>query len=57
MRFTKKRSSDVSSVEVAPRRKRSWKSRLGELLLWTLVAIGTALIMISMSETLLPSNF
>ena len=37
--------------------KRSWKARLGELLLWTLVAIATAVIMVLLSEELLPANF
>ena len=37
--------------------KRSWKSRLGELALWTLVAVATALILIQLSEALLPNNF
>jgi hypothetical protein len=37
--------------------KRSWKSRLGELLLWTLVSLATAFILIRLSETLLPANF
>ncbi len=37
--------------------KRSWKSRLGELFLWTLVAIATAVIMVLLSEELLPANF
>ena len=37
--------------------KRSWKSRLGEFAIWAAVAIATALIMISLSEELLPSNF
>jgi hypothetical protein len=37
--------------------KRSWKSRLAELALWTLVAVATALIMIQLAETLLPENF
>lgn len=57
MRLRRKDSSSAAAAEVAPRRKRSWKSRLGEFLIWAFVAIGTALIMISMSETLLPSNF
>jgi hypothetical protein len=39
------------------RRKRSWGSRLAEFALWTAVAVATALIMISMSERLLPENF
>lgn len=37
--------------------KRSWKSRLGEFAIWAAVAIATALIMISLSEELLPNNF
>jgi hypothetical protein len=37
--------------------KRPWKSRLAELLLWLAVAVLTAVIMISMSERLLPANF
>lgn len=41
----------------ANRPKRSWQSRLGEFALWSAVAIGTALILISMSESLLPTNF
>lgn len=50
--------ADTATQEaVLPRRKRSWRSRLGEFAVWTAVAIGTALIMISMSETLLPTNF
>lgn len=36
---------------------RSWKSRLGELFLWTLVALATAVIMVLLSEELLPANF
>lgn len=37
--------------------KRSWKSRLLELALWAAVSIATALIMIALSEKLLPANF
>lgn len=37
--------------------KRSWKSRLGELALWALVAIATAVVMVLLSEELLPANF
>lgn len=37
--------------------KRSWKARLGEFLLWTLLAIATAVIMTLLSEELLPANF
>ena len=37
--------------------KRPLKSVLLELLLWTAVAVGTALIMIALSKKLLPANF
>ena len=37
--------------------KRSWRSRLLELLLWTVVVIVTAVILVQLSETLLPANF
>ncbi len=37
--------------------KRSWRSRILELLLWTAVAFGTAAILVAMSERLLPANF
>ena len=37
--------------------KRSWKSRLVELALWIAVSIVTAVILVSLSETLLPANF
>jgi hypothetical protein len=37
--------------------RRSWKSRLLELLVWAAVAVGTALILIALSERLLPTNF
>ena len=36
---------------------RSWKSRLLELLLWVAVAIATAVILVMLSEQVLPSNF
>ena len=39
------------------KKRRSWKSRLLELLLWAGVAIATAIILIMLSEQLLPSNF
>ncbi|MEA2460892.1 MAG: hypothetical protein QOH90_1069 [Actinomycetota bacterium] len=38
---------------MSPRTKR----RLLELLLWTAVAVGTALILISVSDKVLPTNF
>lgn len=37
--------------------KRSWKSRVGELLLWTAVAVLTAVILVALSDRLLPPNF
>jgi len=37
--------------------KRSWKARLGELFLWALVAIATAVIMVLLSDRILPTNF
>lgn len=37
--------------------KRSWKSRIGELFLWFLVAVATAVVMVLLSEKLLPANF
>jgi hypothetical protein len=39
------------------KKRRSWKSRLLELLLWVAVAIATAVILVMLSEQLLPSNF
>lgn len=37
--------------------RRSWKSRLAELALWATIAIITAVVMVLLSEELLPSNF
>jgi hypothetical protein len=37
--------------------KRSWKSRIAELLVWATVAILTAVVLVRMSERLLPTNF
>lgn len=37
--------------------KRPWKWRLAELALWVVVAIVTALVMVALSERLLPANF
>lgn len=37
--------------------KRSWKSRTLELLLWAAVAVGTAVVLVMLSEKLLPANF
>lgn len=39
------------------KKRRSWKSRLLELLLWAAIAIATAVTLVVLSEQLLPSNF
>lgn len=39
------------------RTKRSWKSRLLELLFWTVMAVLTAVILVQVSEKVLPPNF
>jgi hypothetical protein len=49
--------AQVEPQEEVVRSKRPWKLRLAELLLWFSVAVITAVIMVSMSERLLPSNF
>ncbi|HWC13595.1 MAG TPA: hypothetical protein VG929_03275 [Actinomycetota bacterium] len=36
---------------------RSWKSRLLELALWAAVAVATAIVLVLLSESLLPANF
>ena len=38
--------------------KRSWKSKLLELLLWAAVAVATAVVLISLTDKILPEpNF
>jgi negative regulator of sigma E activity len=39
------------------RKRRSWRSRLLELALWAGVSLATAVILVSLSEKLLPTNF
>jgi hypothetical protein len=39
------------------RPRRSWRSKLLELLLWAAVSLVTAVVLISLSERLLPTNF
>jgi hypothetical protein len=39
------------------RSKRSWKSRLIELALWAALSIVIAVVMIALSDKLLPNNF
>ena len=48
-----------SETPAAPsaRPKRSWKSRLIELALWAALSIVTAVVMIALSDKLLPNNF
>lgn len=36
---------------------RSWKSIAGELLAWFAVAVATAVILVLLSESLLPASF
>lgn len=38
-------------------KERSWKSRLGEFMIWFAISIATAVIMVALSEKLLPANF
>ena len=38
-------------------RRRSWRSRALELLLWLALSVVTAVVMVSLSERLLPNNF
>ena len=37
--------------------KRSWKSKLLELVLWAAVAVATAVVLVMLSEEILPANF
>ncbi len=37
--------------------KRSWRSRLGEFLLWALVSLIIAYILVQFTETLMPAEF
>lgn len=43
--------------EPQPVARRSWKSKLIELALWAALSIAVALIMIALSNKLLPENF
>ncbi len=38
-------------------RDRSWRSRVGEFLIWAAIAIATAVIMVLLSEKFLPPNY
>ena len=49
-------TEEVDDVSAAPP-KRSWKSRLGELLFWFAITLATAAVLIALSENLLPTNF
>ena len=48
---------DTSTTQETKPSKRSWKSRLGELLFWFVISLATAAILIALSENLLPTNF
>jgi hypothetical protein len=37
--------------------RRSWKARAAELLFWIAVAIGTAVLLVFVTERLAPPNF
>jgi hypothetical protein len=37
--------------------KRSWKSKLIELALWAALSVITAVVLVLLSEKILPSNF
>ena len=37
--------------------KRSWKSKVLELLLWAAVAVATAVVLVMLSDEILPANF
>jgi hypothetical protein len=37
--------------------KRSWKTKVLELLLWAAVAVATAVVLVMLSEEILPANF
>jgi len=39
------------------KRQRSWRSKLGELLLWAAVSVATAVALSLLSEKILPANF
>jgi hypothetical protein len=56
MNADKRDSQEVDEVSAAPA-KRSWKSRLGELLFWLVISLATAATLIALSENLLPTNF
>lgn len=49
--------TEVSAERQPPRPRRSWKSRLLELALWAALSLITAIVMIALSDKLLPNNF
>lgn len=49
--------SEPPAATRSARPKRSWKSRLIELALWAALSIVTAVVMIALSDKLLPNNF
>jgi hypothetical protein len=38
-------------------KRRSWKWRAAELLFWIAISIGTAVLLVSLTERLAPPNF
>jgi hypothetical protein len=42
---------------MSARRRRSWRSRLLELLLWACVAVATAVVLVYLTERFAPPNF
>ena len=42
---------------MSARRRRSWRSRLLELLVWAAVAIATAVLLIYLTQRFAPPNF
>jgi hypothetical protein len=37
--------------------KRPWKWRILELLFWAAIAVGTAVVLVALSDSILPANF
>lgn len=37
--------------------RRAWRKRAAELLLWIAVAVATALVLVLLSDQILPTNF
>jgi hypothetical protein len=57
MTYTPPTAPPARDVTPVPDGRRSWKSRLLELFVWFLVAVATAVILVLLSEEILPANF